>query len=449
MNLSEENIRQQCAKSVVRSGGALNVEGLSVAEILREIETCADQPLKKAQTLPAEAYTSQAFFDWETEHVFKHEWLCLGHVSQIPKAGDFMNHELLGEPLAVVHGKDGGINMLSRICPHRAMDILPEGFEHKGHSQVDPSCNEPRACGHTRIFMCPYHSWTFDLDGRLKGCPEMGQAEGFCRESHPLTVFRSEVWQGFIFVNLDGKAEKSVNAQYESFGQDIAPWKMAEMKIAIETEWDCPFNWKVMIENFMESYHHAGAHAKTLQQTMPAKDTWTESEKAHYIRCHLPFKASTQAEITEKESAGELAYIFPPVEGLTEAQRNEWGLYLGYPNFMYVVGADCAVWYRLLPIGPEQFKLITTVMVPPSTLEHPDYAEMRKEGVKMAVDFHLEDMHACINVQKGFHSAAYKRGRLSHLEMPIWLIQRYLAARSRGSWPTVDRPAAEGQTHSL
>ncbi len=389
-------------------------------ELLASITETADLPLERARTLPAQAYTDPALFAWETGHVFRHEWLALAHVSQIPEPGDFVAVNLLGEPVVAVHGKDGEMRVLSRVCPHRGMDIMPDGT------------------GSQRLLLCPYHSWTFDLDGRLKGCPEMGRAEGFCRDDVGLAEFRSEVWNGFVFVNLDGEAPRTISEQYATFSDSIAPWKLAEMKVVIEQSWDCPFNWKVMVENFMESYHHAGAHAKTLQQVMPARDTWTEEERPHHIRCHLPYKERYRARPGDGDA-------FPPIPDLPTDLAFEWHLYLGYPTFMFVTAPDCAVWYRLQPEAPDRCRLLTTVLVHPSATELPDYDQHLTSLTKAATDFHLEDMEMCAAVQRGLESGSARPGRLSHLEMPVWLIARYLAARTRGSWPTFDRLAAASQ----
>ncbi len=417
---------------------------LSVEEILAEITRCADLPLEEAESLLPQAYTSQAFFDWEVKHVFQAEWYCLAHVSQIPAIGDFLNLDLFGDPLIVVRDKSNTIQVLSRVCPHRAMDIMPPGFGHDGHGPAEPREGKP-GCGHTRLFLCPYHSWTFELDGQLKACPEMQQAKGFCRDDVGLRRYRSEVWQGFIFVNLDGQAPKSVAEQYATLGEHLSKWNLADHQVVVEKEWDCPFNWKVLTENFMESYHHAGAHSTTLQPMMPARDTWNEEERPHYIRCHLPFKEKVRAEIAAAEAKGEQWDVFPPIPGLQGEDRFEWGLFLGYPIFTFLVTPDAAVWYRIQPLGPNKLKLLTTVLASPAAVAHPNFETMRAEMARQAVDFHLEDMEVCCAVQRGMYAAGHQRGRLSHLEMSIWQIQRYLAARGRSTWPTMDRPAAPSQ----
>ncbi|GHC57262.1 aromatic ring-hydroxylating oxygenase subunit alpha [Roseibacillus persicicus] len=443
MRLTEERVREACAMGTKRPavGGAQS----NLEELLAQIEESADLPLPQAMSLPSAAYTSEEFFQWENEEVFRKEWLCVGHVSQIPLAGDFLNLDLLGEPLIVVRGKDEQVRVLSRVCPHRAMDIMPEGFGYDGHGIGDRREEGGPDCGHARLFLCRYHSWTFELDGGLKACPEMQEAEDFCRDEVGLKEFRSEVWEGFVFVNLDGEAPISVGEQLAGLQEKVAKWNCGEMVVVNAQEWDCPFNWKVMIENFMESYHHAGAHAKSLQTMMPAKDTWTEEEKAHYIRCHLPMKEKVRKEIAEQEAKGGQWDAFPKIEGLSDEERHEWGLHLGFPTFMFVVLADCAIWYRLQPESAGRCKLVTTMLVPGETVKEEGFAEMLERGVREATEFHLEDMEVCTAVQRGHYSRVTKPGRLSHLEMPVWLIQRYLAARSRGTWPTQDREPAQSQ----
>jgi phenylpropionate dioxygenase-like ring-hydroxylating dioxygenase large terminal subunit len=405
---------------------------LALEEIQRGICTAADLPLAQATTLPAQAYTSEEFFEWETAHVLRAGWQCIAHVSQLPAAGDFLNLDLLGEPLIVIRGKDGAVRVLSRVCPHRAMDIMPEGFGYDGHAPAEARPGEP-ACGRTGFLRCPYHAWTFDLDGRLKACPEMQQAEGFARAAVALKEFRSEVWEGFVFVNLSGAAPP-LAAGLPEMAADLANYRLAEMKLIVAQEWDCAFNWKVLTENFMESYHHLGIHHTTLQPMMPARDTWTEQERRQYIRAHLPYREAAR-------DGGDL----PPIAGLSEVQKSEWGLFLLHPTGLLATAPDRVIWYRLQPLGPARLKLLTTTLVAPEVLAHASFPTLRARAAQVLTEFHLEDMEVCTAVQRGFYASGWQPGRLSHLEMPVWLIQRYLAARLRGVWPTDDRAPAPGQ----
>jgi phenylpropionate dioxygenase-like ring-hydroxylating dioxygenase large terminal subunit len=397
-----------------------------VAEILQDIRETAARPLTLSQTLPPETYTSDAFFEWEAEHILRRDWLCLAHVSQLPAAGDFITVDILGEPLLVSHGKDGVIRTLSRVCPHRAMDIVPE---HQG-------------TGHTRIFICPYHAWTFELDGKLKGSPEMQQAECFDRAAIGLQGYRTEIWCGFVFVNLSGTAEP-VSQLYAEMGEDLAAWHPEELEVVVELSWDCEFNWKVLVENFMECYHHIGTHSKTLQPMMPARECWTEEERATYVREHLPLKESLLDQLHEAIAAGK---EFPLFENVEARRTSEWGLFVGYPSLLLFPGPNQLIWYRIDPLSPDQSRLLTTVLAPKAWRELPQFETCRESARQALIEFHTEDMTTCSAVQRGLYASGCQRGRLSHLEMPIWLFHRYLAARSQGKWPTQDLPAAVSQS---
>jgi phenylpropionate dioxygenase-like ring-hydroxylating dioxygenase large terminal subunit len=425
-----------------------------VTEILREIERASRTPLARSRTNPADAYTSADFFAWEVEHVFHPEWLCVGHASQVPEPGNFVNLDLLGEPLTIVRGADDEVRVLSRVCPHRGMDIMPEGFGHPGFEPLDLRAGRA-GCGQTRSLLCPYHHWSFELDGRLKGCTEMQAVEGFRREDQRLAQWTSEVWEGFVFVNPSGDAGP-VRDRFASLLPSVAAWQLGRMRTVIELAWECPFNWKVMIENWTESYHHLGAHHRTLHPMMPARDTWTEAEQPHFIRAHLPYKPALVAELKKAETEardgagqnhehGRALGGFRAVPNLDETQKFEWGLYLGFPCFMLLVAPDRALWYRLQPIAHDRCRLLTTTLITPEAAADPDIDALLESETRMLRDFHLEDMQVCTGVQRGLGSSAYAPGRLSHLEMPVWLIQRYLAARGRGTWPTLDRPGAPGQ----
>jgi hypothetical protein len=137
--------------------------------------------------------------------------------------------------------------------------------------------------------------------------------------------------------------------------------------------------------------------------------------------------------------------VFPLISGLEKRDRFEWGLTLGTPHWLIAYVPDCLIWYRIQPEGPHRHTLLTTLLVPRATTALPDFADRLSRGTAASVGFHLEDMEMCVGVQRSYYASGYQRGRLSHLEMPIWLLQRYLAARARNTWPTYDRPAAPSQ----
>jgi phenylpropionate dioxygenase-like ring-hydroxylating dioxygenase large terminal subunit len=217
------------------------------------------------------------------------------------------------------------------------------------------------------------------------------------------------------------------------------------MKLVIAREWDCEFNWKVLVENFMESYHHLGIHCKTRQPMLPARDTWTEKERRRYVRAHLPYKPKVADQVRQREAEGRPVGGFPVLTGLRPDQKSEWGLFLLHPDTLLATTEDRVIWYRIQPLGPDHLRLLTTTLVAPDVLSLPRVDNLLNEQADMLYAFHVEDMEVCTAVQRGLSSSGWQPGRLSHLEMPVWLFHRYLAARVRGVWPTDDREAATGQ----
>jgi len=384
--------------------------------LFAQVLAVADQEKEHSTTLPAGVYTDPVFQKFEEDEIFKKEWISLAHISQIPKPGDFVRVDLCGEPLLVVRGKDMEIRVLSRVCRHRGMDLMPTGFDHPDS-------------GNQRIILCPYHLWSYDLGGKLVGAPEMQQAACFDRTEVGLHRFRSEIWEGFVFVNLSGDAPPLAE-KYAKFQPFVDHWDMAEGEMVWTEHWDCEFNWKILLENFMEAYHHMGAHAKTLEPFLPARGCWSEPYDENFSAMHLPLKDSMKKEILD---AGVAKNAFTNFKDMEMKDCLEWSVYLGVPNFLLFSAPDRVFWYRLLPTGPETCSLLTTMIVSKDAKNAPGYEETLKTEIQAGIDFHLEDMEVCAATQRGMRSVGYAQGRLSHLEEPIWHFQKYLASRIRQS----------------
>ncbi|NQX00168.1 aromatic ring-hydroxylating dioxygenase subunit alpha, partial [bacterium] len=345
------------------------------------------------------------------------EWISTCHVSQIPNAGDFVRIDLCGEPMLVVRGKDMAVRVLSRTCRHRGMDLMPSGFGHPDE-------------GNKRVILCPYHLWSYDLGGKLVGAPEMQQAEGFDRSEVCLHEFRSEIWEGFVFVTLSAEIAPLAEKYRRFQEQFIGKWNMADGDLVWSAHWECDFNWKILLENFMEAYHHLGAHMKTLEPFLPARGCWTEPYDPEFSCMHLPLKASMKEQILATGNPGTPFPIFP---GLAIDDCVEWGVYLGFPNFLLFTAPDRVYWYRLLPTGPETCTLMTTMIVPKAAKDLPNFEEVLKKEIQGGINFHMEDMEVCVATQRGMNSSGHSPGRLSHLEEPIWHFEKYLAEVIRRS----------------
>lgn len=370
----------------------------------------ASLPLQKARALPAAAYIDEEYFEWEKENILKKQWLSLAHISQIPEPGDYINLDMLGERISVVRGTDNKIRVLSRVCAHRGMDVMPPEFGHAAN-------------GNCQSFKCPYHHWVYGLDGNLKGAPFMKDHPEVVEQNLRLHEFDSTIWEGFVFVNLSGDCEP-LHEQMAGLEKFLGRWNMAELELVGDLEWDCEFNWKILVENFMEPYHHCGAHHMVFQPTLPAQHCWTEKEADNYIVCHLPLDKKLQ----EKVNAGEPQLIdFVPMENLVAEDYLEWSVHLAAPTCLFFVAADRVYWYRLQPTSAGKMTLHTTLLINPKAKQMNNYDEILHEQIELIKKFHLEDVEVVSAMQTGMRSSVYKPGPLNKLEEPIWQFQKYLA----------------------
>jgi len=348
-------------------------------------------PLERAHTLAPSCYTSAEHYAREVEGVFRRGWICFGREDWLPNAGDYFAFERFGEPLLALRDEAGAVRVLSNVCRHR------------WHRVAEGS-------GNARSLQCRYHLWTYALDGRLLGAPQMERAAGFERASCSLPALRVERWRGWLFFSFDPEAAP-LAPQRSGLERLVAPYRPERMRSLAPLAYDSPWNWKVMIENFMESYHVTSIHPDTLEPGFPGAVTWAEDSDGPWAVLHNPTRDG-------KPTAG----ILPVTSGLTEAQRADFLVCCAFPLHLFAVNPDSAVWYELQPHGPERFTLRVHVCVPPDASAE-DGARMR--GFIDAV--HQEDIRACTSVQQGVRSRLAAAGRLSHLEKANWQFHRWLA----------------------
>ncbi len=269
----------------------------------------------------------------------------------------------------------------SRVCLHRAHPIATGE-------------------GHAKRLVCPYHRWSYDLDGRLAAAPLMDGVPGFEREACRLPEFPLEEWQGFVFVNLDARATP-LASRLAPVRALLADWNVAKMQIVGTLDYDSPWNWKVMVENFIESYHHIGGHPQSLQRSNPAAGT-------HAVDLDGPFALLEN----------------PPVEGASPF----WVL-VGFPTFLFALTrADppFAFWYELQVDGPAHFHLRIHLLGPPEVAAD---RELVERLLRVSDAIHQEDIPLCEGIQRGLQSRVWQPGRLSPLEKTVWLFHRYLAEK--------------------
>jgi phenylpropionate dioxygenase-like ring-hydroxylating dioxygenase large terminal subunit len=294
------------------------------------------------------------------------------------------------------------------------MDMAPPGF---GRAQS----------GRTNTFLCPYHFWGYDLTGRLRSAKYMDHASDFEPDTVCLKTFRSSVWLGFVWITFDDEVAP-VEQVYGDLGKRLESFNIANLKVFVNIDWDCPFNWKMLVENFMEPYHHSGAHVKSFEAMLPARYCWTEDDLDEILVGHLPFAESI---LSEFKAGTSTPCTLPEITGVADPYRSEWTVYCGMPLFLFITAPEKIYWYRIFPSGPGMLRLSTVLLVDRKVLELPDVEERRQKEDKMLRDFNLEDMEVLVGMQRGLASSGYAPGRLSHLEKAVWQLQRFLAKKIR------------------
>ncbi|MEW2527124.1 SRPBCC family protein [Streptomyces sp. NPDC047071] len=390
--------------------------------LLSELARVSTLPLERGETLPARAYTSDRFHEWERERVFRGDWLCVGHVSQVARPGDYLRTDVLGEPLVITRDESGGLHALSRVCRHRFMDVLP------------PETTPEQ--GTLKRLTCPYHTWTYRLNGeyagQLAGAPLMNKVD-FDRAACRLPRHRLEVWNGLLMVNADPDAP-ALGPRLTRLDAVLAPYRLADLVVAYTARWEnVPANWKVAFENGSENYHHMGTHAATLEPVVPGKDTVVEECDGRGFSMFTPFAAGPGAEPPAEPGADGAPQVGTLIPGLGARQSSGMTVAGVFPNLVLALVPDSVTFLRWIPTGPATHDALATVLVPADAADRPGYAAYLAASRQQLELIQEEDLVAVRGVQRGLAAEpAPSGGRFSHLERPLWQFQRYLADRLLG-----------------
>nr|WP_309503673.1 aromatic ring-hydroxylating dioxygenase subunit alpha [uncultured Roseovarius sp.] len=348
----------------------------------------------QARTMPPSFYTSEEFLDHEKEQLFRKEWICLGHIGEIPRPGDYFTTELVGEQIIVSRDQQGDVRVLSNVCRHRG-NLVAEGK------------------GNCRSFVCGYHAWTYDLDGALKTAPLMNKVEGFDRKKCGLPQLKTEIWNNFIFVNLDGNADP-LAPQLATLDGILHNYHNEQRNLLFSDEAEWNTNWKNLTENFMEGYHLFATHPKTLQpmtptqlcKKVPGEDRWTAYRS--YYDPSFPPRGPFHEDMTEDE------------------QRNSV-LFNIFPSFVVAVAANYTLYLCLRPAAVDKVAIrwgVAGFKTDPEDEEVVNYVQLCK-------DFNAEDRAKLETLQRAQNTRYYQSGPLApdDLEGTIWDFLQYMARR--------------------
>lgn len=374
--------------------------------------------------LPPDVYSDPDFHRFEVDAVFGSEWLCVGRQEQIPETGDYLAVTRAGEPLIVVRGDDGVINAMSAVCQHRGTCITAS-VERTDEDMLDPP---EWVGGSTRQFRCPYHYWVYDLDGQLVGAPEMAKTDGFDMAEIQLPKLAVEIWRGFIFVNFAADASPlapglaKLDAALTNYGVDGL---ITVDPVVIP---DVPFNWKIMIENFMEMYHNSRLH-HGIHDFAPSSGAWYSD----YEPGDTALFGFNQMVHPDGGFNPTFKALFPPLPDLTMDDRQRIVFAFVPPTLLMGFQPDSAFWFAVDPTGPTTHNLSMAYIFPQSTIELPDFDELLGAAIDGVSNFNHQDMPTNVATQYGMQSRFAPRGRYAWQEGVLaqfnsWLVERYEAA---------------------
>jgi Rieske 2Fe-2S family protein len=347
-------------------------------------------PFGGSRLLPQEAYTSEEVLAWERRHLFEGSWVCAGTAEKLEKPGDQRAVQVGKDGILLVRGEDGKIRGFYNACRHRAHELLPPG-----------------GCRNARSIRCPYHGWTYGLDGGLRHGSDQA---GFDAAAEGLVPAPVESWGAWIFVNASGDAPPL--AEWIGSLDDIARnYETERLRVAASHRYEIPANWKLVVENYDECYHCPQIHPQLCRVSPPESGSNIERRGA-FVGGNMDLVSTAVTMSMDGHSDG------VPLRKLTPAQLREVNYFGLFPNALLSFHPDYVLTHRLEPLGPARTRIECEWLFPPEALEKPGF------DPGYAVEFwdvtNKQDWSAVESVQRGIESRGYRPGTLTSQEDAVY-----------------------------
>jgi phenylpropionate dioxygenase-like ring-hydroxylating dioxygenase large terminal subunit/AcrR family transcriptional regulator len=371
---------------------------------VRELEpqTPADPAMR--YTLPAWVYYNEEFHELEREHVFLSSWQIVCHVSELAATGDYVTFEFFGRRGFVVRDEKGTLRAFHNVCAHRAHAVV--GGE-RGHC--------------AKFLTCPYHGWSYHLDGRNRSVSAPDTFPQFDRSRFGLKPIELEVFMGMVFVRFRS-GEPSVAERMETHRAELAHYRIEQM-VPLDDLWvhEVDIDWKNLVDNYVEDYHFPMGHPGLSALMEPQYDR--EILPAGTMRLSHRMREKP----LKSWSAERYARFLPVIEHLPENMRRRW-TYIGlFPNVFFDIYPEWLDFFQLVPTaaGRTQIRARSYGFVD-------DRREMRAARwlcARLNARVQAEDEVLTSSVQRGLSSGAYTQGILSSKEVVLAGFQDWLRAR--------------------
>ncbi len=368
--------------------------------------------MKLEQTLPTSWYRRDDVFGLEREHIFYKEWMCVAREEELPEPGDHRVIDVLGQSILVVRNMQRAVRAFYNVCRHRGARLCATAPAAAGDLPVRGGV---MAGG---LILCPYHAWTYDIDGRLLRAPFMTEGQGFDASAIRLYDVGVGCWGGFIFVHLSPAGAQPFDEHIAGVRERFARYPLAELRIAKSIRYEVDANWKILCENYNECYHCGPVHPE-LCRIVPA---FRENGGASLDwERGIPHRAGAD---TFTASGTSTRRSFPDLNA-DEQVRHKGELL--YPNLFLSVAREHIAAFVLEPRSATRTVITCHFLFEPHEMSKPDF------DPSDVVDFwHLvnrQDWNICATVQAGISARVHESGLLSPMEDWNLDIRRYVSER--------------------
>lgn len=369
------------------------------------------------KSLPSSYYLSEEIFAQEKEKIFCREWFCAGREGQLAGPGDYLVLDILGESILVVRTKNGEIRAHYNVCRHRGTRLVPAP-----HDDAPAGIKLNGGLLGTNGIRCPYHLWTYSLDGRLLSAPHVKEGERFCKEDFSLYPVGVEQWGGFIFINLSPELTfrdgSTLTKQLADAAERTKRYPLRDLRTALRIVYQVEANWKIVMENYNECYHCGAVHPE-LCEVVPAfkqrGGNGLEWERG------IPHKeGATTFTWTGKTNR-------EPLPGLNEDEKVRHKGELIYPNMMLSLACDYVAAFTLWPHGPKRTTVVCDFLFHPEEMKRADFNPEDAVGFWDLVN--RQDWEICKRVQQGLGTRVHEFGYYAPMENLSLDIRRYVLER--------------------
>jgi glycine betaine catabolism A len=372
-----------------REGDILRLDSNQGAIAVATFVKTTQIPVGTAKTLPREYFTSPAIFAEEHEKIFTQRWLCVGREDRIPKPGDYFLQQVGVESIIVLRDRAGSLRAFYNVCRHRGTRLC-----------------EAATGRLSETIQCPYHAWTYALDGRLIGAPSSDTIEGFSKADYPLHRVAIESWEGFLFINLAQNPEPFAEAYAPLIGR-FSRYNLSQLKVARQIVYDVRANWKLIHQNYSECYHCAPIHPALVKLSPPTSGE-NDLFEGPFLGGFMLINRSSGSLTMSGLACG------VPVGDLPPEDLERVYYYSIFPNMLLSLHPDYVMAHTLWPEDPGRTRIVCEWLFHPDTLSAGDWNP--DDGVEFWDMTNRQDWHICEQSHLGVMSRAYRPGPYSARE---------------------------------